>query len=450
MVIVGGGISGLATAYFLSRAPQLNSIEIVLLEASSRLGGIILTEKIDGFILEGGPDSFVVQKPEALELCRELGLENRLIETGASGRQVYVLWQGKLLPFAPALLLNAPVSITGLCRSPILSWRGKLRAAMEPLLPASNLEDESVADFVCRRLGREVLERMAEPLVAGVYGAHANHLSVRSTFAQLYEAERKWGSVTGGPKKPVRMEGVGTTKSPFLSLTSGMGELIEALTASIKNRVALRMRAKVSGVDAASRGYHVHIQNEVPCQADAVVLATPAQISAGLLSGPLAAIGELLREIPYAPAIIVCLGFDEDVLRGRAGSGFLVPKIGRRTILACTWVDRKFPHRCSPGSTLLRCFVSCWDGNDESLLEAVKAELKQILGVQRAPVLQRAYRWESALPQYLPGHHSRMERLTRRLQACSGLYCAGNFIDGVGISDCVRHARKAAQAIAQG
>lgn len=452
VVIVGAGISGLSTAYFLSQKFSRTEAEITLLEASSHFGGIILTEHFNGFVLEAGPDSFLSQKPEALELCKRLQLEQRLIESLEAHRQAYVLSQGVLQPFPRGLLLSPPLDYLSLLRSPLLSWKGRLRAALGPLISPSRLEDESVADFVRRRLGKEVLERVAEPLVAGIYGGDAGQLSIRSAFPQLHQAERMQRSLTrtvsqkaaeSGPAERRRRESV------FLSLRGGMGELVEKLMESLQDRVSVRLQTKVLSVRPGPAGFQLQARGNSSWDADAVVLATPSHISAALLHESYASIAAILGQIPYASATTVCLGYRGECLAGRAGSGFLVSRSEDKALLACTWVSRKFPHRCPPGHTLLRCFVGSAGtqaslADDESLLLVVRKELEGILGIDARPIVERVYRMKEAMPQYVVGHDSRVKHLNQALQSTPGLCLVGNFLDGVGLPDCIRHAKKVA------
>lgn len=446
IVIVGAGISGLSTAYFLTQQFAPAEAEIALLESSWRCGGLILTEQQDGFLLEGGPDSFLSQKPEARELCEELRIQNRLIESNNAHRQVYIFSHGKLEPLSRGAFLTAPIDRSKLLTSRLLSWRGRWRAALEPFVPASGLSDESVEEFVRRRLGREFLEKIAAPLVAGIYGGDSREISVRSAFPQLFNLERTRGRITDSSKD----ENDGTGKSFFISLQAGMGELVNSLLERIGSRISLRLGVTVAQVSGAGASFIVR-SSEDTLHADHVILCTPAHRSARLLLHSYPQIAGLLSDIPYTPAMIVCLGYRADPLGGREGSGFLVPQAERKQIVACTWACRKFPYRCPEGKTLLRCFISGSGAQlqlpDDRLVALVSRELQEILGIQERPILARVYRWDRAMPQYTVGHHSRIESLIKAARASAGLYCVGNFLDGVGIPDCIRHARNVARSL---
>lgn len=452
VLIVGGGISGLSCAFYLSRALDPAQTEIVLLEASSRWGGLIQTERSGGYVLEAGPDSFLSQKPETLELCRELGLASRLIHSRHS--QVYLFCGGRLQPLPRDLLFSLPVDRGVLLRDPLLSWKGRLRAALEPLIPGGRLEDESVADFVERRFGSEVLEKLAEPLVAGIFGGDARCLSIRSVLPHLYEAEKTSGKVSAKrPAKKVssqRVEGGGGENS-FLSLTSGMAELVDALLVNLKGSVTLYSSTPAVEITPGSGGFLVRTP-EAEFSAGDIVLATPAYVSAALLKGWHPELAENLRDIPYASSLIVSLAYPGEVAGKRMGSGFLVSGKDRKNLLACTWVWRKFSGRCPPGKSLLRCFVPSSglpvSVEDADLLATIRRELEEILGIREAPILERVYRWEGAMPQYTVGHSMRQRGISRALEGWPGLHLVGNFLDGVGISDCIRHARQAVRRIA--
>ena len=458
VAIVGGGISGLSAAYFLSQSPHQRTTQILLLESSSRWGGIIQTEHLDGFVLEAGPDSFLSQKPQALDLSRKLGLEDRLIRSRGNHQQAYVLLKGKLQPFPGGLLLAPPLSQFHLLRSPLLSWKGRLRAALEPFMSSSGLEDESVADFFRRRLGREVLQKMAEPLVAGVYGGDAHQLSIRSCFPLLYARERAGGSLTCLSDRRAAKKKHTPTKTkpegPFVSLKGGMGELIEKLVMSLDS-TSLHLSTTVTKVRRNRVGFQVELDRQRALQVDVLILATPAYTSSAILSDSLPEIASVLATIPYASSIILCLGYRRELLSGRLGSGFLIPRSENKTLLACTWVSNKFSQRCPEGCSLLRCFVGglsdqpAIDWDNEKLRVTLRAELDEILEVHQLPALQKIYRWERSLPQYTLGHQRRVETLTEKLNATPGLYCIGNYLDGIGIPDCIRHAQEVAGRIGE-
>ncbi len=447
VAIVGGGISGLATAFFLSESLDASEAEIVLLESSSVWGGVIRSESTQNFLWEGGPDSFVSHKPEALELCRQLGLEGELVRTPPRHRQAYVLSREKLYPF--------PLNRSAFLKTPLLSWKGRLRAVLEPLIGASGLDDESVSDFIVRRLGREVAEKIFEPLVVGVYGGDPAQLSIRSTLPHLYQAERSRGSLTKvllQMVEPLKPKGSGGKKESLISLKKGMAELVKRLVERLPGHVALRLQAPVSEVIRVKGRFRVRVGGEAE-DFNTVILATPASSSAQLVSSAFPEVAHLLQGVPYVSAVIVAFGYDEEVLAGRTGTGFLVPPSEGKIMSACTWVNQKFPGRCPQGYGLLRCFIGGdeagqWiSSDDEELVDRMKSDLKAILAIAREPVSRKIYRWPTALPQYRLGHHARIERLNLELKSVPGLHLVGNFLDGVGISDCIRHAQRVCEAV---
>ena len=447
IAIVGGGISGLATAYFLSESLDPSQAEIVLFESSSLFGGLIRSESTRNFLWEGGPDSFVSHKPEALALCQQMGLEEELVRTPPRHRQAYVLCGGELYPL--------PMTRSAFVRTPLLSWKGRLRAVLEPLVAVSGQDDESVSEFVVRRLGREVSQKIFEPLVVGVYGGDPAQLSIRSTLPHLYQAERSRGSLTKAllqMVEPLKSKGAGKKKESLVALKEGMAELVRRVVKSLPDRVELRLQASVSEVTRREGRFQVQVKGERE-DFDTVILATPASSSAPLVSSAFPEIAEILQGVPYVSAVIVAFGYDQEVLAGRTGTGFLVPPSEGRTMSACTWVNHKFPGRCPEGHALLRCFIggekaghwmSC---DDEEMVDRMRSELKAILAVTREPVSRKIYRWQTALPQYRLGHHGRIEQLNRQLESVPGLHLVGNFLDGVGISDCIRHARSVSEAV---
>ena len=450
IAVVGGGISGLSTAYFLSQRLTPDQAEILLLESSDRWGGLIVSESSGRYLLEGGPDSFITQKPEALALCERLGLGNRLIESHLSHRSAFVFWQGQLHPLPKGLFKGPPIHPSVLLTASLLSWKGRIRAMAEPLIPSGGLKDESVSDFVFRRLGREVLVKIFEPLLAGVYGGKASQLSVRSTFPNLYLAEKKTGSIVGF--RNLLSKKTKEKENRFVTLRGGMVELTQRLLEDMGEGIQSRLGVEVSSVRDIDNGFQIGMTDSIE-HVDFVVLATAAPESAKILQGRWPGVAQTLGQIPYASAIIVLLGYSQDVLGGRSGSGFLVPRSERKTLLACTWLSQKFTGRCPEGQALLRCFISAEQAEDwmfrrdAQLLDVIRLELKEMMGIEQKPALEKVYRWRKVLPQYTLGHHRRVDLMQKRLESIPGLYLVGNFIDGVGISDCIRHAGRVSEQL---
>lgn len=448
-VIIGGGISGLSAAYDLARA----GLPSVLIERNSRLGGVIQTERIGDCLVETGPDSFLAQKPWARELIRELGLGGELIGSNDHQRVTYVLRRGRLTPLPDGLMMMVPTRIWPVVVSPLLSWRTKARMATEWFRrPASAGRDRSVAEFVAEHYGQEAVDYLAEPLLAGVYGGDPAELSVASVLPRFLELERRYGSLTRGvlaARRRLRAERGGPL---FQTLRDGLGRLVEALVAALEERTRI-VHAEAEAVEGTGSGFRVRVAGQW-LETAHVVLACPAWEAARLvrsLDGELAA---LLDSIPYTSSITVSLGYRRtDVGQSPGGFGFLVPKRERRRLVACTWVGTKFSFRVPDGVALIRCFLGDEDllgESDEHLEALVKTELEQILGLRARPLLVRVARWPRSMAQYTVGHSERLAAIRARLARWPGLLVAGNAYEGIGVPDCVRMGRQAAQAILAG
>jgi oxygen-dependent protoporphyrinogen oxidase len=461
--VVGGGISGLAAAHRAVELAQERALplELTVLEARDRLGGTIETERTDGFVIEAGPDSFISEKPWALALCRRLGLEGRLLGTDDRHRRTFVWFGGHLHPLPDGFQLLAPTKLTPFIGSSLFSWPGKLRMALEMArprgggwMPRASDADESLGSFVRRRLGAEALERVAQPLVAGIYTADPDELSLAATMPRFLELERRERSVVlalwrAGRRTPA--EGVsGARWSLFVTLRGGMGELVDALAARLPpGTVALEQR--VSGIERVGAGWRVSHASGDGVGADAVILASEAPATSRLLRYVDPAVAALLADVPYASSATIALAYRRaDIPHPLDGFGFVVPRIERRALLACTFSSVKYPGRAPDGMTLLRCFVggaldeAMLTRSDDDLTATARAELRQALGVSAEPVLTRVRRWPRAMPQYRVGHLDRVEAIERALARLPRLAVAGSGYRGVGIADCVRSGEMAA------
>ncbi len=444
VAIVGGGISGLATAYGLRKRFPARTVKLTLLEASSRLGGTLVSDRLGGFLFEGGPDSFVAKKPQAEALCRELGLGEDLIESRPSHRGAWIWWEGRLHPFPMGVFMKAPIPVSALLQGSLLSEAGRRRVLEEGLAPTSGLEDESVADFIGRRLGGEVLQRLVEPLVAGVYGGQADLVSARFAFPALFAHERRHGRITSQLGDSIQQEG----SSPFISLKNGVESLSVALIKALGGRLEIRLNSPVREIRRQGRRFVLAAQGGEPVSVDAVVLATPATVSAALLSRQWPELATALGGIDATPSIVGCFGYRGDVTAGRSGTGALIPPAAAGSLLACTWVHQKFDARCPPNGSQIRCFMGSDSASrlfsepDEQVLQVMQENLAHLLGISQQADQVKIYRWRHGLPQYAVGHFSRL----RTIQALTGsgarLHCVGNYLDGVGVSDCIRHAQR--------
>jgi oxygen-dependent protoporphyrinogen oxidase len=471
IAIVGGGIAGLAAAHRLQELANERrlEIEVLVLEAGARLGGTIATERTEGFVIEAGPDSFISEKPWALDLCRRLGLSEHLVRTRDDHRRTFVVHDGRLHPLPEGFLLLAPTRIWPLVVSGLFSWPGKLRMALDLVLPRGPARsDESLGSLVTRRLGREALERVAQPLVGGIYTADPDRLSLAATMPRFLELERRHRSLILGMTRAeharrraergsVAGAESGARWSLFVSIAEGMQRLVDALAARLPPHAA-RLGAPVSAVARAEggRGFHVALVDGVGLGVDAVVLATPAHVSARLLAALDAGAARDLAAITYASSATVTMGYRRaDVPHPLDGFGFVVPFVENRRVIACTFSSVKFRGRAPDGHVLLRSFVGGVLQGDVAELDAagleaaVRAELRDLLGITRAPELVRVHRHPRAMPQYDVGHLDRIARLDRALAAHPGLAVAGGAYRGVGIPDCVRSGELAAATVVE-
>jgi protoporphyrinogen/coproporphyrinogen III oxidase len=468
VVVIGGGISGLAAAHHLLERGRATGVklDLLLLEAGERLGGVIRTSRRDGFLLEAGPDSFISEKPEAVNLAHRLGLTSRLIETNAVHRRSFIVRGGRLHPVPEGFQLLAPSRLWPFVTTPVFSWTGKARMALDLLLPkragANGGDDESLAQFVRRRLGREALERMAQPMVGGIYTADPERLSLRATMPRFLEMERTHRSLIWAMWKQGRRQSEtlsrgtsGARYSLFLSFDGGMQVLVDQLAARLP-QVCIRLNTKVEALsfDEAERLWKMRVGPEETLSADAVCLALPAYAAASLLRQTDANIADDLEAISYASTATVNLAYRlADIPHPLDGFGFVVPVIEGRTLLACSFSSVKFAGRAPEGCALLRGFVggamqpSNFALDEERMIEAVRADLRELLGIEKQPLFTHVEKWPRSMAQYHLGHLERINRIKNRLDQLSDLQLAGNAYSGAGIPDCIRSGEAAADAI---
>jgi protoporphyrinogen/coproporphyrinogen III oxidase len=463
VIVVGGGIAGLAAAHRLvERCRELGRpLALTVCEAAGRLGGTIRTERTpDGFLLEAGPDSFISEKPWALALAERIGLGPRLCRTDDRNRRTYVVRGSRLHPLPDGFLLLAPARLAPIVGSPLFSWLGKARMALDLVLPRRPENgDESLASFVTRRLGREALERVAEPLVAGIYTAAPERLSLAATMPRFLALEREHRSLILGLRRSAGAREVqgasGARWSLFVTLAGGMGELVEALAAQLPAG-AVRLGCPVAGVDAgdATRPWRVRLEDATELPADGVILAGEAPRMAPLVRARDPELARLLGGVRYASSATVTLAYPRAAVRHRLdGFGFVVPRGEGRPTLACTFSSVKYPGRAPAGSALLRAFLGGARGeafleeDDAGLVELVRADLAALLGIDGAPSLTRVARHAAAMPQYEVGHLDRVAAMEARLADWPAVALAGSAYRGVGIADCVRSGEDAAERV---
>ena len=490
VAILGGGIAGLGAAYTVARARQAGApVEELLIEARDRLGGVIRTERHEGFVIEAGPDSFLAEKPEAATLARELGLGDSIIGSNDPQRRTYILHRGRLVPLPDGLMFLVPTRLWPVVTTPLLPLRSKLAMAAELFASPSsgNLNqgtDESVASFVRRHFGDAMLENIADPLLAGVYGGDSGALSVRSVLPRFWEMERKHGSLTratlhamrqrrkaaANSNGPTQLDSAGTGAAPrgalplFMTLRDGLEQLTGKLAEHLdESRIHLGKR--VAGIQAAPAGlgtmdaprrsrYQIFCDGGGTFEADAIILAMPTHECSRLLSSLHSTLGGLLAEIPYSSSMTISLAYGEGAREHLPpGFGYLVPRKENRRMLACTFVHRKFNHRAPEGKALLRCFLGgSRDAEvlklpDENVVALVRQELKEILNFSFEPLFCRIHRWPASMAQYPVGHAERIRKIQSRLAELPGIYLAGNAYSGIGISDCIRTGKAAANQV---
>jgi oxygen-dependent protoporphyrinogen oxidase len=468
VAVIGGGISGLAAAFHLLEESNRRAfpVEITLFEAEPRLGGVISTDHNDGFLIEGGPDSFISDKPWALALARRIGLGEELIGTNPAFRRSFIVKDNRLLPVPEGFYLLAPSRFAPFVTTPIFTWRGKFRMALDLILPRRRNDspqyDESLANFVRRRFGHEALERMAQPMVGGIYTADPEELSLRATMPRFLDWELEYRSLilamVQRRKKlqaHLREKASGPRYGLFVSFRKGMAQLIQALQAQLPPGT-IRLGCKISSVGfrQPEGGWTLKAENGEFFQMDALCLALQANQSADLLEPIQPRLSERLRQVKYASTATVNLTYlRQDIPHGMDGFGFVVPAIEKRDILACTFCQVKFEGRAPKKYALLRAFMGgalqphVFDFDDEKMLSAVKKNLSDLLGVRTEPLFTRIERHPLSMAQYRVGHLELLSEVESLAAQWPGLQLAGNGFTGIGVPDCVHRSEECAERI---
>ena len=469
VAIVGGGITGLAAAYTLQKSARESGqqVSFTLFESDARLGGKILTETSGEFVVEGGPDSFLLQKPWAAQLAQELGLENELIGTNPAQRKLYVVHRGRLTPMPDGLMLIIPTRFMPFVTSPLISWPGKLRMGLDLFIPRrTDDEDESVGAFIRRRLGREALEKIAEPMMSGIHVSDPERQSLLGTFPRFRNIERQYGSLIRGmlaQKRAARQNGKrnscpdGSWKnSVFVTLRGGLSQLVEVLASTLQDG-EIHTNCTVTTIQPEpGGGFWITDQENRQTYADVLILATPASVSARLTAPFAPELSRKLSGIRYVSTATVSLAYRRsEWTTPIQGVGFIAPRRENRRISACTMTSTKFDYRAPEDKVLVRCFIGgpgreeALDKSDAEIIADAQAELSQLLGVQGAPVLARVYRWPDGNAQYDVGHLDRVQQMHNLCADFPGLYLSGSAYEGIGIPDCIHQGQQtAAKALA--
>jgi oxygen-dependent protoporphyrinogen oxidase len=452
-VIIGGGISGLSTAYYLAKA----GVPSTIIESRPRLGGVIQTEHIEGCTIEAGPDSFLSVKPAAMELIRDLGLAADVIGSNDHLRVTFVRKNGRLVPLPDGLMMMVPTKILPLVTTGLVSIGTKIRMGMELLrAPKVRAEDESVADFVREHYGQEAVDYLAEPLLSGIYGGDPRQLSVTAVLPRFVELAEQYGSLTRGVLAMRAKAPKNQQPAPlFRTLKGGLGQMTGAVEKFIQGKATV-MNGRAERIERSAAGYRVRFGGDW-IEADHLVVACEAHSAGPLVSAIDPRLGELLGSVSYSSSMTVALGYDaSDFARLPEGFGFLVPKKERRRLVACTWVGTKFPNRVPDGKVVARCFLGGMEDagvlneSDETVTTAVIDELREIAGVTARPRFTRIFRWPKSMAQYTVGHPGRFAEIDSHVAGLRGLHVAGNAYQGIGIPDCIRMGKAAAEKILVG
>jgi len=466
-IVVGGGITGLAAAYRLKREAEKREIplDITLLEANDRVGGVIHTEHRDGFIIEHGPDAFISTKPWAKALCEELGIDDKLIGTNPKVRRSFVVRKGKLIPVPEGFYMMAPGSFVPFLKSPIFSLRGKLRIALDLFISRqSDIEDESVADFVRRRLGTEAFERMAQPMIGGIYTSDAEDLSLKSTFPRFLEMEQEHGSIIKAlliqKRKTAQTsrDTSGPRYSLFLSFVDGMQTLVDSLEENLSKCIRLGCRVTTIQKKEHQVGWRVCLDNDEVLETDLLCIALPAPQTSKVLSEVSPFLSEKLSNIPYTSSATVNLAFRrEDVMHPLNGMGFVVPMKEQLSLIGCSFSSVKFENRAPTNHVLLRAFVSENASNYKraannntklnDITSSALIDVSQLLGITNPPIFSIVSQHSQSMAQYQVGHEKLVEEVDERVKDLPSLALAGNAYHGIGIPDCINSGEQAARTL---
>ncbi len=448
VAIIGGGISGLSAAYYLSQA----GVPFTLFEAGSRLGGVVRTDHTAGCLIEAGPDSWIAQKPAALDLVRELALESELIGSNDHLRKTYIVRRGELIPIPDGMQFLAPTKLMPVLTSRLFGLRTKLRMGLDLLRRPVEHSERTVAEFVRDHFGDELNEYLAQPMLAGVYGGSPEQLSVDSVLPMFVEYERRFGSIS---RAAITKKRAGSSGSLFLTLRAGLGSLVQALEKAVEGSGKIVFE-RVHQISRQADHWTLKLEHG-NFEAEHVVAAMPANSTATLLRSSSSEVSDLLAAIPYSSSITSGLVYRRPEFdHSLDGFGVLIPRKENRALAACTWVERKFDHRTAGGATLMRAFFAgdaadnLMGASDQAIETTTHTELSELMRFDAKPVDYRVNRWPKAMALYTVGHGTRLAKIKELTKRLPGLHLGGNGYDGIGIPDCIRRSKAIAASISGG
>lgn len=448
IAVIGGGISGLSTAYYLAR----QGLSCTLIDRQPRLGGVIETAQWENCVLEGGPDSFLSAKPEALQLIREIGMEEEVIASNDHQRVTYIWKNQRMIPLPEGLMMMIPTKITPVALSPLLSWQTKIRMGLDYVLAERGPRPErSVGAFIREHYGQETVDYLAEPLLSGVYGGNPEALSVNAVLGRFVDLESRYGSLTKGVLESRKKAPPQGESALFRTVRRGLGHVVETLAAKVGDYMRV-VHGAAESLERDEDRWRIRVGGDW-IKASKVVLAVPAYAASTLLRPHDAELGRLLETIDYSSSMTIALVY-KDLPSRPVGFGFLIPKRERRTLMAGTWVQNKFPFRAPEGYSVLRCFIggpnsqAALNQPDESILKAVLSDVRMLTGITATPSHHRITRWHRSMAQYTLGHAYRLKKIEERAGWLPKLWLAGNAYSGIGIPDCIRTGKLAAEKIA--
>ncbi len=462
IAVIGGGITGLAASYELQKKIQSGNLDaqFTLYEGSGRLGGVIRTDYTNGFVIEQGPDSFLTRKRSMYNLTVELGLEKELV-TNQSG--AYILHESGLQRMPEGAVMGIPTKLRPFLTTGLFSMKGKIRAGMDLFLPRGKAgqEDQSVGDFFRRRLGNEVVDHLIEPLLSGIYAGRIDNLSLQATFPQFQEIENKHRSLilgmrnVSGSKTPQEPVFLGEMKKPanmFLTLRGGLQSLVDRLEKELDEKAVMKNK-KLIRIEKEGKGIRLHFEDGSDAYADKVLLTTRHHEAYELFKEM--DFMEPMGKVPSTSVATVALAYDSSAMtKPLNGTGFVIPKKAGYTITACTWTHHKWEHTAPEGKALLRAYVGrageeeIVSKSDKEIVEAVRRDLKEIMGIEAEPELHLVTRWRNAMPQYEVGHRERLQAIEKKLAAeYPAVKLLGASYRGIGLPDCIDQAVQAVEEI---